>query len=382
MLSSRWKSLAALLLASAGLGGFAAAFAEEQAAETEQPIVVRARWVAAQEGEVVLLEDVVQVAEEASPYWIGVQLEPPTDILKAHLNLEGGMVTVHVFEGSPAEKAGLQVNDIILKAGDTYVKEPGDLLKCVGAVKENELTLVMIRGGKEKTLKIVPAKRLLQEIVAQPAEAAEFQIQEASRALQSVLRFSGREDVAGEPLGVDVIRVRPGRVAANTDAHLGLPKDVAVTITKKGENPTVIVVTKDGKEYEGTEEKLSEWPVEVRAYVQLVRGGDSSDLALHRLLVNPRAGAGGTRKGGATIFKITAPVPAPATATEASKEYTKEYFDHAEVVAARHAGDAVDSKLDRILKIVSQKEDSSVSALRKEVEQLRKELEELRKEKK
>ena len=41
-----------------------------------------------------------------------------------------------------------------------------------------------------------------------------------------------------------------------------------------------------------------------------------------------------------------------------------------------------DSKLDQILKIVSQKEDSSVSALRKEVQQLRKELEELRQEKK
>ena len=41
MVSSRWKSLAALVLASAGLGGFAA-FAEEQAAETGQPIEVRA----------------------------------------------------------------------------------------------------------------------------------------------------------------------------------------------------------------------------------------------------------------------------------------------------------------------------------------------------
>src|SRR6185503_7474694 len=43
----------------------------------------------------------------ASPYWIGVQLEPVSEILRSHLNLEGGMVAVHVFESSPAAKAGI-----------------------------------------------------------------------------------------------------------------------------------------------------------------------------------------------------------------------------------------------------------------------------------
>ncbi len=115
MVSSRWNLLAALALASAGLFGFSAV-AEEQIAEAEEPIFAQVRTIA-QDGEVVPLEVELKPrfayvleegGEEASPYWIGVQLEPPTDILKAHLNLEGGMVAVHVFEGKPGRERGAQ----------------------------------------------------------------------------------------------------------------------------------------------------------------------------------------------------------------------------------------------------------------------------------
>ncbi|MBC7856381.1 MAG: PDZ domain-containing protein, partial [Pirellulaceae bacterium] len=193
MVSSRWNSLAALALASAGLAGLAAV-ADEQVAPAEQPIVVRA-LTAAQDGELIPLEPlyafVAEGAEEASPYWIGVQLEPPTDILKQHLNLEGGMVTVHVFEDSPAAKGGLQANDIIIKAGDSYVKEPGDLLKSVGDAQGKELTLLLIRGGKEQALKVVPAKRA-PEAAPQPAQAVETEEKEAVQKLEAALNIYRR----------------------------------------------------------------------------------------------------------------------------------------------------------------------------------------------
>ena len=380
MVSSRWKSLAALVLASAGLGGFAA-FAEEQAAETEQPIEVRARWVA-QDGEVVPLEGfTADVAEEASPYWIGVQLESPTDILKQHLNLDGGMVTVHVFEGSPAAKAGLQVNDIILKAADTYVKEPGDLLKCVGVAKETELTLVLLRGGKEQTLQIVPAKRP-QEDNPQAFKVTVTEEKEAVQKLEAALRIywdrNGRTAaVAGEAPLVAVLR--PGVVVGwEGKVHLvGLPKDVSVTISKEGASPAKILVIKDGKEFPATEDNLNQLPEELRGYVQQVRGGGEIVLDYSALKGAPKAELTLRANRTPTIFKadVTVPTPVPPAATESSKVYR---YD----LKAKPADGDADSKLDRILKIVSQKEDSSVSALRKEVQQLRKELHELRQEKK
>ena len=378
MVSNRWTSLAALALASAGLAGVSVA--QEDAAPAAEPIEIVAQ-VAQEEGqpvpvELVLdeqrLDLVAEGGEEASPYWIGVQLEPPTDILKEHLKLEGGLVTVHVFDGSPAAKAGLKSNDIILKAADTYIKEPGDLLKLVGKSQENELTLVLLRGGKETTLKVVPAKRP-QPADQQQHQAAQSEEKEAVRNLEAALdAYRRRSDVEIENRAVDVVRVRPGVVTARAQ-QLGLPQNVAVIITKEGGAPARIIVKKDGKEFEATEDKLEKLPEDVRGFVQIVRGGGGNAFAYRALgeLVTPAT----PKTAKAYRATAVAPVPAPASATEATKVYRYH-------VEAKHAAGDVDSKLDQILKIVSQQEDSGVAELRKEVQQLRKELSELRQEKK
>ena len=62
------------------------------------------------------------------------------------------------LENSPAAKSGIKPNDIIVKAGDKYIKDPGDL-ECVASAKETELTLVVLHGGKETAIKVTPTKR-------------------------------------------------------------------------------------------------------------------------------------------------------------------------------------------------------------------------------
>jgi membrane-associated protease RseP (regulator of RpoE activity) len=351
---------AALALASVGVAGLATA--DEDSTKTAEPNVYRARVVKA----------LAEASEEATPYWIGVQLEPPPEILKSHLNLEAGMVAVHIFEGSPAEKAGLKANDIILKAGESYVKEPGDLLKCVGAAKGSEITLVVLRAGKETSFKVTPAKRP-QETNPQAVKEAEKEEKEAMKKLSAALDIYRRHTVdAGEAKAVDVLRLRPGVVTA-APAEVELPKDVSVTITIEGAGPAKIIVKKDGKQYEATEDKLDQLPKDVLPYVRSIREGGSG-ATFHY----PRATSGATGSSAKTgVFKVV-PVPAPAL-PPSSVEAAKVYRYHVE---SRHGADDVGSKLDQILKIVSQQEDSDVSALRKEVQQLRKELEELRKEKK
>src|SRR6186713_1671144 len=117
MVLGRWNSLAALALASAGLSGLVAS-GDDQVAQPEHEIIVRAlstfqdgEFVPEIQGEPLFAFVADGAGDEVSPFWIGVQLEPPTEIVKQQLNLEGGMVAVHVFEGSPAEKAGLKTND-------------------------------------------------------------------------------------------------------------------------------------------------------------------------------------------------------------------------------------------------------------------------------
>ncbi len=249
------------------------------------------------------------------------------------------------------------------------------MLKSVGSAKENELTLVVIRSGKEQTIKVVPAKRP-QEVNPQAIREVETQEKEAVRQLATALNVYRRRTaaVAGEEPTVDVLRLRPGVMAGSSAAYLALPKDVSVTITKEGASPAKIVVKKDGKEYEATEDKLDKLPEDVRGYVQMVRGGGQA-FAYAAQLADPRAAPATAAKSSPRYRAVVLPTPLPPAKAEAAKVYRYH-------VEARHTAREEDSKLDQILKIVSQKEDRSVSELRKEVQQLRKELDELRKEKK
>jgi len=383
MVLSRWNSLAALALASAGLSGLVAS-GDDLVAQPEQEIIVRA-LATFQDGEFVPAEVHGEplfafvadgAAEEVSPYWIGVQLEPPTEILRQHLNLEGGMVAVHVFEGSPAEKAGLKANDILLKAGDISIKEPGDLLKSVGIAKGNEITLVVLCRGKETTIKVTPTKRPQEENVRAVREA-EAEQKEAVQKLESALNLYKKKSASGgDAPAVDVVRVRPGVVGGYAATPADLPKGVTVTITKEGTKPAKITIKKDGKEFETTEDKVGQLPEEIRGYVQMARASGGTAQAYRAYLAAPHGAMALTQKGPHTLLKsVTAHVAPPPATTEFAKVYRYQ-------VEAKHGEEGVDSKLDQILKLVSQKEDRAISDLQKEVQQLRKELEDLRKEKK
>ncbi|MBC7854496.1 MAG: hypothetical protein IAF94_13765 [Pirellulaceae bacterium] len=193
----------------------------------------------------------------------------------------------------------------------------------------------------------------------------------------NIYRRRRRADTAEAP-AVDVLRLRPGVVAGAGGTHLDLPKDVTVTIIKAGVNPAKIVVKKDGKEYETTEDKLNQLPEVVRGYAQSVRSSGGTAFAYQARLATPYGAPAEAKSAAARYKTLTVPVPiSPVPA--ATADTAKVYRYHVE---AKHAADEVDSKLDQILKLISQKEDSSVSELRKEVQQLRKELEALRQEKK
>jgi membrane-associated protease RseP (regulator of RpoE activity) len=346
------------LLTAAGLSRLVTAEETQSAEPTRVPAlpVVEETLLALAEGE----------EAPASPYWIGVQLEPVSEILKSHLNVEGGMMTVHVFENSPAAKAGIKPNDIIVKAGDKYIKDPGDLARCVASAKETELTLVVLHGGKETAIKVTPTKRP-QEPNPQQVEAAESQEKEAIQKLEAALNaYRAKAGTAVRERAVDLLLAKPG-VVASTYAYraVEVPKNVTIRITKEGENPAKISVKRDEKEWEVTEDKLGELPDDIRGYVQQMRVGHPTTMAIR--LAEPW-----TAK---VSPKVTAVMPAATGSTGTSPKYRVTEVRKADTSTA-------DSKLDQILKIVSQKEDSSVSALRKEVQQLRKELEELRQEKK
>jgi len=248
------------------------------------------------------------------------------------------------------------------------------LLKCVAEAQDKELTIVLIRAGKEQALKVVPAKRPQANAEAVKETVAEER--EAIRSLESALnQYRRKTDVAE---AIDVLRLRPGVVSGGSSAQGGLPKDVSVSITKEGSSPAKILVKKDGKEYQTTEDKLGELPTEIQKLVQIVRG-NSGNLWAYRL-TNPKIAPSVVNQYVAPSVKLPVPVPPthavnPGVSPDPVKVYRYRQ------VETKASGD-VDSKLNQILKILGHQGDSDVSSLRNEVDQLRKEIEELRKEKK
>jgi Do/DeqQ family serine protease len=87
--------------------------------------------------------------------WLGVSLQPITPDLAKALGApsDKGTVVARVLPGSPAEKAGLQPNDLILRLGDVVVEDLQHLQRLVlDAPVDRPVDLRIVRNGKELTV--------------------------------------------------------------------------------------------------------------------------------------------------------------------------------------------------------------------------------------
>jgi len=91
---------------------------------------------------------------------IGIQVQPMTPELREHMKApeDAGVLVVRVEEGMPADEAGIEVGDIVTKAGGEPLDSPHDLIARVAQVPEGEkLALDLVRDGKSRTLEVAPA---------------------------------------------------------------------------------------------------------------------------------------------------------------------------------------------------------------------------------
>lgn len=71
------------------------------------------------------------------------------------LDLNTGLVIAEVLEGSPAQEAGLQANDIIQSADDVLLSAPDSLRKVLYShVAGDSITMTVIRGENENTVTV------------------------------------------------------------------------------------------------------------------------------------------------------------------------------------------------------------------------------------
>jgi serine protease Do len=89
--------------------------------------------------------------------WLGVSIQPVSEDIAEHFKLkeQKGALVAEVVEDSPAEKAGLQRGDVILKYEGKDVDDPGHLKNMVAAtLPDSTVETVVSRDGKEKTIQV------------------------------------------------------------------------------------------------------------------------------------------------------------------------------------------------------------------------------------
>jgi hypothetical protein len=205
------------------------------------------------------------VLAELGEYWVGVVCSQADATLRAQMTLpdKQGLVVEQVSPDSPAAKAGIQANDVLLKANDKPLEKVSDLIAVIKQVKDAKIAFQLVRAGKQQTIAVAPAKRpagalppgLTFELGKGEREQIEDLLKKALPGDQKTLRFQFLNPGMILPPGAPL---PPGQK---------LPEDMSITITREGSKPAQITVKQGEEKWEGTEKDLAKAPEKFRPYV-------------------------------------------------------------------------------------------------------------------
>jgi serine protease DegQ len=112
-----------------------------------------------------VLEQIMQ-SGQVTRGWIGVGVQDMTRELSESFKLpeiRGALIT-EVFRGTPADKAGIKLGDILIAVEGKAVTDSSSMLNLVAALNPGkQATLKLVRSQQETTLKVVVGRRPLQQ---------------------------------------------------------------------------------------------------------------------------------------------------------------------------------------------------------------------------
>jgi serine protease Do len=188
--------------------------------------------------------DQLQKYGEARRGWLGVRIQQVTDNLAESLDLGSvrGALVAGLDDKGPAKPAGMQPGDVVVKFDGKDVKEMRDLPRIVADTPVGkEVDVVVVRKGKEQTLKVTIG-RLKEEKKVAEVETKKDAVPPPKSVVQKTLglelssltedvrkKFRIRDDVKG----VVVTAVDPGAASDQPDKHLAAG-DVIVEVQYQG----------------------------------------------------------------------------------------------------------------------------------------------------
>lgn len=149
--------------------------------------------------------DIARAAETTRKPWLGVYLQELTPELREGLDYDGpgGAIVSRVVRGSPAEKAGLLRNDVIVRLNGRTVDTPSELTEMVGAGSVGQrMSVQLFRDGASRTLGVTlgarPADAFMPQIeVEVEGEPEAPEAPKAPKRIEKRIIVRGPEDLEG-----------------------------------------------------------------------------------------------------------------------------------------------------------------------------------------
>ena len=154
--------------------------------------------------------------------WLGVSIQDLTPELAEYYGLKEakGALVGEVFEGDPADKAGIKAKDVIVEVDGQAIEDSRDLSRSIAAIPVDKTVKVkVLRNGKEKTFRIKIAKRTDDKEMA--AVQGKREKTELGMTVSPLTPQLARQFGLPEGDGVVVVAVEPESPAAEAEVREG-----------------------------------------------------------------------------------------------------------------------------------------------------------------
>ncbi len=159
---------------------------------------------------------------EVTRGWLGVGIQDLDAELADYYNVDDGKgaLITQVFEGDPADKAGIKVKDVIVSVDGHKVTSSRDLTRLIANTSVGKKTdITVIRDGRKKTFTVTLSKRDTDKLTAKKQKGIDqgfgFRVDDLSP--EMARRFGFGEDESG----VVVVHVDSGGTADKAGLEVG-----------------------------------------------------------------------------------------------------------------------------------------------------------------
>ena len=218
------------------------------------------------------------IQSRQGPRWIGVTTGPASAALRAQLAIprNQGIVVRGITPDSPAAKAGLRTNDLLLSVDETILSRPRDLSRLVGQTDRPQIAIEFLRRGRKEKVFVHPVPR--RDVSPQTENNSAPKEQRFFRNLigQIAPIEAGAPDAVAKtnpPQQQTGPRLGGARLLSN------LPNNFRIALQRNAGGSPRFIVEREGQRWEMDGSNFSEWGQALLPLAEGLLGSDAPVVA-------------------------------------------------------------------------------------------------------